>query len=193
MARDRASRPETRPLRLFVAIEVPEEARRAVEGAVEPWRSRFPRARWAPKENWHVTLKFLGSTWPRLVEWVHEQIASVAADHAPFETQIAELGSFPSARRARVLWAGLDDSAGRAAELALALDHAFAREFKPENRAFRPHLTVARSEPPLAVPVEFAATVVAGRPFAVEALTLFRSHLQRPAPRYEELAVFPLG
>jgi len=120
------------------------------------------------------------------------QVPRVAAEHSPFETQIAELGSFPSARRARVLWAGLDDRAGRCAQLALALDHAFAREFKPENRAFRPHLTVARSEPPLAIPKEFAATNVPGRPFVVEGLTLFRSHLQRPAPRYEALASFPL-
>ena len=66
MARDRAGQPEARSLRLFVAFDVPAEAADAVELAIQPWRSVFERARWVPRDNWHVTLKFLGQTWPRL-------------------------------------------------------------------------------------------------------------------------------
>src|SRR5438093_1373098 len=78
MARDRASRPEAKPLRLFVAVDVPEGVRDRVQDAVGPWRERLSRARWVPKQNQHVTLKFLGSTWPRLVEWVTETVEAVA-------------------------------------------------------------------------------------------------------------------
>ena len=78
MARDRASRPEAKPLRLFVAAEVPEDVRSAVAEAVAPLRERFPKARWVPTQNQHVTLKFIGSTYPRLVGWVTSAIGEVA-------------------------------------------------------------------------------------------------------------------
>jgi 2'-5' RNA ligase len=193
MARDRASRNEAKPLRLFVAVEVPEDAKRVVAEAVAPWREEFPRARWAPLENWHVTLKFLGSTWPRLMEWVMETVRDVAVRAAPFESRLSGLGSFPSPRRARVVWAGLDDGAGAMAGIAGALDEALAREFRAERRAFRPHLTVARSDPPLRLPESFGDSVLEAEPFTVGRLVLFRSHLRRPAPRYEPLQSFPLG
>jgi len=192
MARDRASRPEAKPLRLFVAVDVPGEARDVVQAAVAPLRERFPRAKWVPTQNQHVTLKFLGSTWPRLVEWVTETVAEVALAGEPFESRVNGLGAFPSARRARVLWAGLDDPGGRMARVAAGLEQAMAREFAPEKRGFTAHLTVARFEPPVPLGEELDEAV-ASETFVVDRLILYRSHLQRPAPVYESLGQFPLG
>jgi 2'-5' RNA ligase len=191
MARDRASRPEAKPLRLFTAVEIPEDIRGALAEAVLPVRERFPKARWVPIENQHVTLKFLGSTYPRLVEWVTGSISTVAGRHAPFPTRVEGLGAFPSDRKARVLWAGLDDGGGRLERLAAALDEILAREFAPEKRAFTPHLTVARFDPPAPLdPLEVAFEI---EPFEIDRIVLFRSHLRRPAPVYEPLGIFPLG
>ena len=193
MARDRASRPEARPLRLFVAIDLPEDVRELVEEGVAPLRARFPRARWVPTRNQHVTLKFLGTTWPRLVDVVIQTVGEVAAAHAPFETRVAELGAFPSARRARVLWVGLEDPADRLARIAAGLDDALAEHFRPETRAFTPHLTVARFDPPVRLEDDLTQVGMESRPFGVDWLVVYRSHLQRPAPVYEALATFPLG
>ena len=193
MAHDRASRPEAKALRLFVAIDLPEDVQDEVDRAIGPWREAFPRARWAPRGHRHVTLKFLGQTWPRLSDWVPEQVGVVAATSSPFDTRLRGLGAFPSPGRARVLWAGLDDDNGRMAGLASALDEVLAKEFRPETRAFAPHLTVARSEPPVGLPEGFGLTRVEPVSFRVDHLTLFRSYLQRPAPRYEPLGVFRLG
>ncbi len=193
MARDRASRPEARSLRLFVAIDIPPEARRAVQEAVAPWRERFPKARWVPAENWHVTVKFLGQTWPRLREWVGERVAEAAASCPAFDSRLDGVGTFPTRRRARVVWAGLADPGGRMAQVAAALDAALEREFRPDSRAFTPHLTVARSDPPLVVPESFDETAVAPVPFRIDRVILFRSHLRRPAPMYEPLASYALA
>ena len=193
MARDRATRPEARPVRLFVAVEIPEPARDVAWKAFAPWREEFPRARWVPRENWHVTLKFLGATWPRLLDWVVEEVGGVARGGRAFEARLGGVGAFPSLGRARVLWAGVEDRSGAMPELAAALDASLAREFKAEKRAFRSHLTVARSEPPLKLPEAFASTGLESQRFTVERLVLYRSHLQRPAPRYETLRSFPLG
>jgi RNA 2',3'-cyclic 3'-phosphodiesterase len=191
MARDRASRPEAKPLRLFAAVEIPEQVRSALAEAVTPLRERFPKARWVPLENQHVTVRFLGSTWPRLIEWVPEMISGVAGRHEPFPMRVEGLGAFPKARTARVLWAGLDDDAGRLQSLVADLDEALAREFAPEKRAFRPHLTLARFDPPVALePLEVAFE---SEPFTIDRIVLFRSHLRRPAPVYEPIGTFPLG
>ena len=189
MGRDRAARPEAKPLRLFVAVDVPDDIRAEVAGALTPLRERIPEARWPPERNWHVTVKFLGRTWPRLVEWVTEAVGDVASAAAPFRTSVAGLGAFPSLRRARVVWAGLDDAGGALASLAAALDEALADEFAPEARTFSPHLTVARLKTPAPLG---ELPPLAGRPFDVDRIVLYRSRLQRPAPVYEALGEFRL-
>lgn len=192
MARDRAARPEAKPLRLFVAIEIPEGVKDAVEEAFAPWREAFPKARWVPRENLHVTLKFLGRTWPRLSEWVPEQVEEAGTRVRRFPARLRGVGSFPSAKRGRALWAGFEDTdpvAGLAAEIEAAL----ADEFPTERRPFHPHLTVARSDPPLKLPAAYTGTELESDGWDVDHVVLFRSHLGRPAPRYEPLARFPLG
>jgi RNA 2',3'-cyclic 3'-phosphodiesterase len=126
------------------------------------------------------------------VPWLEERLAEAAARCRPFEVVVRGLGAFPSPRRARVLWVGLDDADGRLAELAEAVREAIAAEFPPDRRPFSPHVTVARCEPPAALPMrDLAATLRIGS-FAVGEMSLVRSHLGA-RPRYETLARFPLG
>jgi RNA 2',3'-cyclic 3'-phosphodiesterase len=192
MARDRAARPEAKPLRLFVAIEIPEGVKDTVEGAFAPWREAFPKARWVPRENLHVTLKFLGKTWPRLSDWVPAQVEEAAADVSRFRARLRGVGSFPSAKRGRALWAGFEET-DPIAELAAEIEAALDDEFPTEKRPFHPHLTVARSDPPLKLPTAYSGTELESDVWDVDHVVLFRSHLGRPAPRYEPLARFPLG
>jgi 2'-5' RNA ligase len=145
-----------------------------------------------PERNWHVTVKFLGPTRSRLMGWVPQAVAGSAGTMAPFTTRLTSLGAFPSARRARVLWAGLDDGEGKLGELARTLDAGLGAEFRPESRAFHPHLTVARSDPPLALPDGFAATELEAVAFRIERIVVVESHLGRPAPRYEPLTYHEL-
>ena len=196
MARDRAARPEAKPLRLFVAIDVPGEVKEGLRAATGKFRDRIPGARWTNTDAWHVTVKFLGTTWPRLVDEVRSTVEAAAARAAPFETALTELGAFPTPTRARVLWAGLTDGDGRFAALAASLDLALEEHFVPESRAFTPHLTLARLVPPRNLR-EFAAdlvgTDVASEPFAADALVLYRSHLSPAGARYEPLLVARFG
>jgi 2'-5' RNA ligase len=192
MSRDPAARPEAKPLRLFVAIEIPEGVKDDVEAAFAPWREAFPKARWVPRENQHVTLRFLGRTWPRLVDWVPEQVEAAAADVPRFTVRLQGVGSFPSAKTGRALWAGFEET-DLITDLATEIEAALVEEFPAEKRPFHPHLTVARTDPPVKLPAAYTATTLETNPWEVEHVVLFRSHLGRPAPRYEPLARFPLG
>jgi 2'-5' RNA ligase len=196
VARDRAARPEAKPLRLFVAADVPDPVKGALASSTAPFRDRVPAARWTRSDGWHVTLKFLGTTWPRLVEEVREVVGAVAAGSEPFHTELTEVGVFPSVRRARVIWAGLADPEARFTKLATDLDDRLADHFDPEKRAFTPHLTLARLNPPRDLS-EFAADLpgmsVRSEPFPVDRLVLYRSHLSPKGATYEPLLAAPLG
>ena len=180
--------------RLFVGLEVPPEVRAAVEAAFAPWRAMLGRARWVPPENLHVTVRFLGSVRTEQVEEVEAAAGAAAATIEPFRSRLDGVGAFPEPARARVLWAGLDDRPGRMAGLALALDAAFAPAFRPEVRAFRPHVTVGRCDPPAQLPATFEETRIDPVPFEVVRAVLFESVPSRGGPpRYEALAEHPLA
>jgi RNA 2',3'-cyclic 3'-phosphodiesterase len=186
------SAPSARRRRLFVAIRVPPGVRAAVEAAFAPWRDAFPAARWVSPANWHVTVRFVGPVPAALVDWVTTAVGEAAASAAPFRTRLRAIGAFPSPRRAKVLWAGLEDEEGGATELARALDASLARELPAPTRAFRPHVTVARCDPPLALPASFTATPIAPAGFSVDRVVLFESIAGGPSVRYEPVSTHPL-
>jgi 2'-5' RNA ligase len=180
-------------LRLFIALDVPPEVRGLVDEAIAPWRARFPSGRWVPMDHWHVTLTFLGTTSPDLVGWIAFSLAELAAGTRSFGSRVEGLGAFRSTRRARVLWAGLHDDDSAMARLADRLGVALAREFTPERRELTPHLTVARFDPPVELGEELGRVILRSEPFEVDRITLYRSHLRRPWPVYEPVAVFPFA
>ena len=196
MARDRAARPEATPLRLFVAVDVPRLNERQIDETLAPWRERLPTGRWVEPEKWHVTLKFLGPTFPRLVPVVKDAVRATAASVEPFELHLGNLGIFPGPRKARVLWVGLDDPDDGLGRLAAGLEERLAEEFPSERRGFNAHLTVARFRQPAPVddPDELTSTRVPGEPFLVDHVVLYRSHLLGPkGSRYEEVERSGLG
>jgi 2'-5' RNA ligase len=196
MGRDRAAGPEAKPIRLFIAVDVPDAVKTKLAGDVARFRDLVPQARWTRSDGWHVTLKFLGMTWPRLVETVSAAVKEVAAEASAFSSAITHLGAFPSPGRARVIWAGLSDPDERFVALAGRLDELLAEEFDAEQRPLTPHLTLARLNPPRDIR-EFApdlvGTSVASEPFEVVGLVLYQSRLSPKGATYQPLVEAPFA
>ena len=93
------SRPER--LRLFLAVSVPDALLDRLEDRTRDLRGTWPSARWAARENQHVTLKFLGPTEAPMLAAVKEAIGEVAHAHGPVEVALSTAGVFPSRTRAR--------------------------------------------------------------------------------------------
>lgn len=179
-------------LRLFVAVAVPAEVASSIEAAIDPWKSALPGARWTPPERFHLTLRFLGPTAPGRIAWIEDQLARAATRRPPSVVGVRGLGAFPSRRRTRVLWVGLDDADGALTGLAGGVRKAVAPEYPPDVRPFSPHVTVARCDPPIALPAPDVAAALEIGSLAVREISLVRSHLSATL-RYETLASFPLG
>lgn len=175
--------------RLFIGVPLTDEARHAIERALP---SDLPGKR-VPADNWHFTLRFLGAT----EDAARDQIVTnfrVATCGPRFTVRFNELGAFPNPGRARVLWIGIDEGAPRMIQLA-AIAEAAARVagFAAETRAFTPHLTLSRIDPPVSV-----RTLITSKPrldiqMTVDAVILYRSRLGGGPARYEEVERFELA
>jgi 2'-5' RNA ligase len=185
-----------RRLRLFVAADVPAPLLEALEESTGPIRSSgdLAAARWTKPSNQHLTLKFLGWVDPEQREEITARIAAVAGAGEAGTVRLRGLGAFPSARRARVLWVGLEDPGGVLGGLADALDSALEPlGFEIEKRGFTPHLTLARFKPPASVEGVMDVVRVPESSFDVDHLALYRSRLHPKGASYEVLEAFPLG
>jgi 2'-5' RNA ligase len=139
-------------MRVFVALEIPAAVRDNLAAQVQELRELSAkvadkRPRWVRPENLHVTLKFIGEVSPAKLEGIRGALSAIRSD-ALVEIKFCGLGFFPNEQYPRVLWAGLDASANLPS-LAGDIDSALETQgFPRERRAFTPHLTLARIEPP---------------------------------------------
>src|SRR5258708_34943261 len=93
-------------MRIFIALDIPDEIRARMMEYLEHARSLAPEARWARPEGLHVTLKFIGEAGEAKVEEIKGALAVVKA--APFEGSFANVGFFPAPQSPRVFWIGVE-------------------------------------------------------------------------------------
>jgi 2'-5' RNA ligase len=184
-------------MRLFVALEVPEPARREVRRRVEGLRDRLPRARWVDLDILHLTLLFLGETAEAHVPALAAKLRQVFAGFSPLPLRLARGGTFPPGRPARVAWVGVESPPEL---LTLQADVAQAAVeclgFEPEERAYHPHVTLARCSDPwrreAIDKLANAFTGAVGPPFVADRGVLFESKLSPKGARYREVEAFPM-
>jgi 2'-5' RNA ligase len=183
-------------VRLFIAVEIDDVARRVAEETADALRQRIGarlRATWVPPANMHLTVRFIGQVDDDRAATLLDALAP-RLGMTPFDVELSGCGVFPPSGAPRAIWIGLvrgltalsamhDELARRQARLG----------FTPESRPFRAHLTLARvKDAPKgsAVIVRDALRAVTPAPvrWRVDRATIFRSHLSPRGPRYEALA-----
>lgn len=133
--------------RIFIAVDISEEARRKVSAYIEQLKREVSNLRvgWEKPDKLHLTLKFLGDTNETQLEKLKEVVESIADEVSKFTLRIAETGVFPSARNARVLWIDVKDEKGSTTKINELLETECEKiGFAKEKRNFKPHLTIAR-------------------------------------------------
>ena len=185
-------------LRVFFALWLPDDVRAALASLRPPPHSEAAAAyKWVDPSLLHVTLAFLGSQPVELLDDLERAASGVAAARHPARLALGEAGSFGPARAPRVLWVGLAGDVAALGDLQQRLADALQSVgVRLEDRAFSPHITLARRRPSArtASPPPWPP----GRPvprlgIPLNDFVLVRSDLAPSGPRYTVLESFPVG
>ena len=188
-------------LRTFIAVEIPAGIQNAIAQSTASLKNALPKSfvRWVTPENVHLTLKFLGDVSPTSIEHLAETLKVEAASHGIFSMSVSGLGAFPTARRARVIWIGLEAPPALKALHRVVEATAAQLGYAPENRPFSPHLTIGRVAQYASASdlqrIRSALEVTKVGSFGtllVEAIHIFKSDLQPGGSVYTHLYTMPL-
>src|SRR5215813_8084346 len=133
--------------RMFCAFELPEDLRVKIKEHSQRVREAVPEAAasWSRPENIHLTVKFFGNVDQAKIRAISAAAERVVKEFSAIQIAVGGTGVFPKPNRPQVLWIGIHDASGLLSQLHKRLEDEFAREgFPKEDRAFRPHLTIAR-------------------------------------------------
>ena len=193
-------RSEDQSLRLFVAVDLPNEVREALrrlQGELK--RQGLSDLRWVRPQGIHLTLKFLGETPAGRVADIRKALSGATKGRRWFRLALGEPGTFGGRRGPRVLWLDVIGDIEPLRELQAAVEGALVKVgFPPEERGFSPHLTLARvRQPARADTAERVADALRAvtppqAELDVREVVLMRSTLQPGGAVYERLAAFPL-
>jgi 2'-5' RNA ligase len=189
-------------IRSFIAIDLPKPIQDSLDKISREIQSRrsTTAVRWVPAKNIHLTLKFLGEVSSNNLEILVKILYAEISRHHCFEIKVGGLGAFPSLRRPRVIWVGVE-----APPSLLSLQHSIEAEairlgYTAEEREFSAHLTLGRvshnaspeevrliGEVLAEIKVGFLGTAV------VDKVRLFRSDLEPGGAVYTPLNTIPLS
>ncbi len=188
-------------MRLFVAVEIGEKLARGAATLSEELERRATAAAkrakvtWIPADRMHLTIRFIGEVDDGQASMVREALAEPLAI-APFSLTLSGAGTFPKSGTPRVVWLGVTE--GR--EPLLRVEREITARLTPlgipdEDRAYSPHLTLARVRDPAGLKSAHLLDGLTDRRIGtahIDAITLFQSKLSPKGPTYTPLLHTPL-
>jgi RNA 2',3'-cyclic 3'-phosphodiesterase len=179
--------------RLFFGVPIPADVAEQVAVHFEAGSEHAAGLRLTPRENWHITVRFLGQTTAERQQAVEREF-SAGPLPPPFRIRLDRWGAFPRPNRAGVFWIGSTVLDGEFARLNELAEQASIRAgFDPDPRPYSPHLTLAR----LRVPADLRPLI--GNLPAIDVLlpvdrcVLYRSESGKGGVRYVALRQWDLG
>lgn len=142
---------KTEAIRAFVALDLDPMSLRRVVRVADRLRmgSGAPSASWTSAGKMHVTLKFMDPFPLEAVTPLGQGLRSLVEDKPAPEPCSLRLAAFPSVEDARIVVVELDDPRGAVGKLAAKIEKLASKYGVPkDDRAFRPHVTLARLKLP---------------------------------------------
>ena len=185
-------------IRSFIAFELPQRAKETLVRIQEQMKRAGSGIGWVKPGGIHLTLNFLGNIQETQVDELSQAMKESAAGFGPLELAFSEAGAFPGMKNPRVIWVGLMGQTDRLAAIKKRLDELLQPlGFEPEQRSFKPHLTLGRVKkkinPALLSAVISEVEIDEKKPFVVSHLILYKSQLFPDGAEYTPLATVGLG
>ncbi|HTL48753.1 MAG TPA: RNA 2',3'-cyclic phosphodiesterase [Verrucomicrobiae bacterium] len=180
--------------RLFFALPLAEYFEGPTEAYMARLQAKSRGMKWCVPSQIHATLHFFGPVPDEDYPKIKTLGAAEAQKMRPLKIAMEGLGFFPDERRPRVVWLGLKGELEPLAAFQARIEASLkAAGFPVEERAFRPHATIARvkniAEFRLEPRVDFPATAEA----VIGHMVLYESHSSGTGPVYEAVEKFPFA
>lgn len=180
----------------FFAVRLPFQVKENLNNICENIKVDFPFKSWVHKEDYHITLAFLGGVPKDKLALAKENVAARIQNQSSFPLTIDHLGVFGKKESPRIFWAGLEKEKRLDDLRAKVFRSCTEAGFSLETRPFSPHITLARkwmesrpfSQNDLNRLDLFKENVVN---FLANEVVLYQTHLQQ-VPKYEAISVYKL-
>lgn len=190
---------EQQSKRLFIALPFQREVIEALSEVKKMLQHNDAVLKIVPPQQYHLTLKFLGSVpFGRAEKMAEDFVRFMQSEETPVFS-IRGLGAFPSLKKAQVVWAGIKEKNGRLESLQRCVeDFCGTYGFDREKRPFRPHLTLARVRRDRSISEDLRQYLTQnGDTRYIESffnkLVLYSSILRPQGPLYEEIKTITLN
>lgn len=176
-------------IRLFIGIAIPDD----IAEDLAAMQGGIPGARWTMRENFHLTLTFIGEVDENMARDIDGILRGVSVP--AFDLNLRGVDTFAQGDDPKVLWAGVSPDPALP-YLKSKIDRALQQEKIPfEARKYVPHVTIARFKHPDELKIgDFVAehNLYRSRPFTVGSFILYESRMTKSGLVYEPLAHYPL-
>lgn len=197
-------------MRIFLAIEIPENVKDRLVEVQKELASRLLGVRWEKREKLHITLVFLGEVGEegkngvetQLIASVQKAVKAGLEGVRGFKLILGDLGVFPSLRRPRVIWVGVKEKSktknqrSKIEDLVEGLEKSLGRAgFEFDKKPFHPHITIGRVKHGSggAISLRERDWLGGGLEFEVREVVIRKSELQPTGSVYTALLRIPLG
>ena len=184
-------------IRTFIAIELPDELKQAVDKLIVGLKPFGPEVRWVRAANLHFTLRFLGDIEKDDIVKLGEHMQTHLSKLPSFKLRLAGLGCFPNLKKPRVVWLGCDGDMEMLKQLAFQVESVCEDVgFGKADKSFSPHLTIGRIKDPRGLePLikRLAAVHFDTQDFKADQVIVFKSDLSPRGPTYTPLAKIKLA
>jgi RNA 2',3'-cyclic 3'-phosphodiesterase len=173
--------------RIFIAVNLPEYLKEKLLSLQKDW-ANLP-VRWTRKSSLHITLVFIGYLDNQEMLEVCQTVQRIGSAHQPFSIRLSEVCLGPTADNPRMIWAKGQSNPTLAKlknDLEDSLSGANLHSYRQDNRAFSPHITLARIRPwdwrllPQKPEIEKEISLN----FPVESMEVMESQLKRSGAEY---------
>ena len=185
-------------LRTFIAIEIDPSHKQKLTRLISTLKSSNSDVKWVNETQMHLTLKFLGNIEETKVQEISDTLKSIANNTKEFTITLSNIGTFPNAKRPRVIWVGIDKGKAELKLLASQIETDLEKlGFPKENRDFKSHLTLGRVRSPKNL--QNLTKLLAESTFQpqdeikIDKLILFQSNLTPKGAAYTQLSQTRIG
>ncbi len=178
--------------RLFIALEIPNEAIDKVLQIRDEIYGVPNNVRWESKNKLHLTLKFLGDVGENMTELIINQLDNIIFDK--FSTEFSHFGIFKRNNFPNILWVGLKESKKLIDIQNKVEEDIELLGYEKERRKFKPHITLLRlkGKEDLNRISDFQKYTLPKINFDIEKILLLKSILKPSGSEYSVIKSFNL-